>query len=72
MQTIGIDATLLLGACLPLIGIGLLFYLRKPAPAVDALVIAETSNAAAPQIWGWTVVCWRRASFLLLHASVIR
>jgi len=40
IQTIGSSPTLLLGACLPLVAIGLLLRLRKPAPVPNPLRIA--------------------------------
>jgi hypothetical protein len=40
MQTLGLSATLLLGACLPLFAIVLLLYLRKPAAVPESLVSA--------------------------------
>jgi hypothetical protein len=40
IQTIGISPTLLLGACLPLVAIGLLLCLRKSTPVPNPLRIA--------------------------------
>jgi DHA1 family bicyclomycin/chloramphenicol resistance-like MFS transporter len=40
IQTIGLSPTLLLGACLPLVAIGLLLRLRKPALVPEPLPIA--------------------------------
>ena len=40
IQTIGINPTLLLGTCLPLVAIGLLLRLRKPALVPNPLPIA--------------------------------
>lgn len=44
MQTIGIAPTLLLGASLPLVAIGLLLRLRKPAPDPKSLSMAQAST----------------------------
>jgi MFS family permease len=44
MQTIGIDPTLLLVACLPLIALSLLLRLRPPAPMPKALPIAQAQT----------------------------
>ena len=48
MQIAGTSATLLLAACLPLVGIALLLYLRKAPPAADAHAIAEVPGTTGP------------------------
>lgn len=48
LQTAGTNATLLLAACLPLVGIALLLYLRKALPAADAHAIAEVPGTIGP------------------------
>jgi cytochrome c biogenesis protein CcdA len=43
MQTLGLTATFVLGACLPLIAIGLLLRLRRSAPMPQPLAAEQAS-----------------------------